>query len=251
MNSLNIEAPTNCPSCSSELVWKNDLLFCENTGCSGKDTQKVEHFAKTLKIKGLGPATINKLGLRSFFDIYTVSQDTLSSTLGSEKMAEKIYKEIDSSKGATLQEVLPAFSIPLIGKTASEKLCKVLNNLNELSTEVCSEAGLGPKATENLMDWFYEEYLEGYAMLPFSFQASKVKEVKSTKGIVCITGRLSSMTKGQAEKLLAEAGYLVKPSVTKDVTILINESGMESAKTKKARDMGVSIVTNLKTLMEN
>jgi hypothetical protein len=33
--------------------------------------------------------------------------------------------------------------------------------------------------------------------------------------------------------------------LTKDVTILINESGVESAKTKKARDSGVQIITNL------
>jgi hypothetical protein len=33
--------------------------------------------------------------------------------------------------------------------------------------------------------------------------------------------------------------------LTKDVTILVNESGVESAKTKKARDAGVQIITNL------
>jgi len=33
--------------------------------------------------------------------------------------------------------------------------------------------------------------------------------------------------------------------LTKDVTILVNESGIESAKTKKARDSGVQIITNL------
>jgi hypothetical protein len=33
--------------------------------------------------------------------------------------------------------------------------------------------------------------------------------------------------------------------LTKDVTILVNESGVESAKTKKARESGVEIITNL------
>ena len=246
---MKIEAPTNCPSCSSELVWRNDLLFCENPFCVGKETQKVEHFAKTLKIKGLGPATIAKLGITDLQQIYTLSLDNITELLGSEKMAEKLYKEIESSKSATLQEVLPAFSIPLIGKTASEKLCNVLNNIRDLSEVVCSEAGLGPKATENLMDWYYEGFLEGYSRLPFSFKSDR--KVVGSKGTVCITGRLSSVkTKGQAEKLLVEAGYKIKPSVTRDVTILLNESGMESAKTKKARDMGVSIITNLNQLIE-
>jgi len=47
---------------------------------------------------------------------------------------------------------------------------------------------------------------------------------------------------------LEAAGLNVKSSFTKDVTILVNESGIESAKTKKARDAGVQIVTNLKIL---
>ena len=222
------------------------MLYCENSNCSGKDSQRVEHFAKTLKIKGLGPATIEKLGITNILQIYSLSN--IAETLGSEKMAEKLYKEIESSKRATLQEVLPAFSIPLIGKTASEKLCNVLDDINNLSEAVCSEAGLGPKATENIMDWYYESFLEGYNRLPFSFKS--VKQAVGNKGVVCITGRLTSMTKGQAEKLLIDAGYRVKSSVTKDVTILLNESGMESAKTKKARDMGVSVITNLNQLIE-
>ena len=44
---------------------------------------------------------------------------------------------------------------------------------------------------------------------------------------------------------LEELGYVVKASLTKDVTILVNESGIESAKTIKARDSGVQIITNL------
>lgn len=247
---MEIKAPTNCPSCSSDLVWKNDLLFCENDLCSGKETQKLEHFAKTLKIKGLGPATIKKLGISGFIELYLLDLEAIKILLGSDKMAEKLFKEIEKSKQASLQEVLPAFSIPLIGKTASEKLCKVLDDFNNISDDICAQAGLGPKATQNLMDWYYECYLEGYNTLPFSFKSKELKKAVQNKGVVCITGKLLSMTKGQAEKLLLEAGYTVKQSVTKDVTILLNESGMESSKTKKARDSGVSIVTNLNTLLE-
>ena len=43
-------------------------------------------------------------------------------------------------------------------------------------------------------------------------------------------------------------GYLVKNSLTKDVTILVNESGVDSAKTQAALDRGVQIITNLKQL---
>jgi NAD-dependent DNA ligase len=243
---LKIQAPTNCPSCSSDLIWKNDLLYCENVSCEGQGVQKLEHFAKTLKIKGLGPATIDKLQLESIFDIYNMSLDLLTELLSSEKLAGKLFLEIEGSKAASLQEVLPAFSIPLIGKSASEKLCSVLYKLDDLSEGVCESAGLGPKATQNLMVWFREEYLPYYKSLPFSFASETSKPSTASMGIVCITGKLSSVkTKAEAEKALVEAGFSVRSSLTKEVTILLNESGIESAKTKKARDNGVSIFTNL------
>ena len=59
--------PTNCPSCNDELVWEKDQLFCHNTKCSGKTSKKIEHFASTLKIKGLGPRTVDKLQLIDYF----------------------------------------------------------------------------------------------------------------------------------------------------------------------------------------
>lgn len=249
---MKIQAPTHCPSCSSTLEWRNDLLYCENIACEGKSSQKLEHFAKTLKIKGLGPATIDKLQLESIFDIYEMDLDLLTELLSSEKLAGKLFLEIEGSKSASLQEVLPAFSIPLIGKSATEKLCTILRNLDELTVEKCEQAGLGPKATQNLMVWFRDEYIPYYKSLPFSFAstASEVTPSNTSMGIVCITGKLSSVkTKAEAERLLVEAGYTTKSSLTKDVTILLNESGLESAKTKKARDAGISIVTNLNNLI--
>ena len=54
----------------------------------------------------------------------------------------------------------------------------------------------------------------------------------------------------EAEKVLNQYGFVVKSSLTKDCTHLINESGIESAKTQTARDRGVIIITNVKQLLE-
>ena len=42
----------------------------------------------------------------------------------------------------------------------------------------------------------------------------------------------------------------VKDNLTKDVTILVNESGIASAKTKKAETMGITIINNIKDILE-
>ena len=246
-----ITPPTNCPICESVLEWEKDQLFCTNTNCSGKTSKRMEHFAKTLKIKGLGPRTIEKLKIGNLYDLYEMNLDLMIDLLQSEKLAVKLHREIQASKKVDLVDLLPAFSIKLIGTTASQKVCEKIDSLLELNEKVCSEAGLGPKATENLLDWFYEEWTDGYDRLPFRWQQLTKIEPKSTnKGIVCITGKLKSYrTKAAAKQVLEKKGYLVKNSLTKDVTILVNESGVESAKTQAARERGVQIITNLKTIL--
>ena len=242
-----IEAPINCPSCSSVLDEVNYLLYCKNPHCGEKVLKLIEHFAKTLKIKGLGPATVLKMEIMSLEELYSLSTKEIVARIGSERLAVKLVDELERSKNAPLNILLPAFSIPLIGKTASEKLSKVCIDIEEIDYETCREAGLGEKSTANLLKWIDEDFYQ-VSLLPFSFKFES-KPTNTSVNTVCITGKLISYkTKAEAHAALEAVGLNVKSSLTKDVTILVNESGIESAKTKKAREAGVQIVTNLKTL---
>jgi len=240
-----IEAPSNCPSCNSVLNEVNHLLYCVNPQCGEKALKLIEHFAKTLKIKGLGPASIKKLGIVSLEELYTLTLEEMEDSLSSSRLAVKLFGELERSQSAPLNVLLPAFSIPLVGKTASEKLSKVCNDIEEIDYEICRKAGLGEKTANNLCKWVDEEFYF-ISLLPFSFKFEQSVTPSATAGVVCITGKLVSYkTKAEAHQVLQELGYAVKTSLTKDVTILVNESGVESAKTTKARDAGVTIVTNL------
>lgn len=250
---ISIQPPTNCPSCFSVLAWSNNLVYCRNTLCPAQTSKKVEHFAKTLKIKGLGPSAVSKLGLTYIDDIYNLSLADIAEGLSSVKLAEKLYTEIQHSKKATLNELLPAFSIPLVGKTASSKLSTIIYNLNEITLDKCREAGLGEKTASNLMDWFHDEWKEELEFLPFSFQFdTSFNSGPGNLGVLCISGKLKSFpTKADATNLLTQMGYVVKSTVTKDVTILVNETGVESTKTLKARKAGLTIVTNLQHFLNH
>jgi DNA ligase (NAD+) len=240
-----IEAPTTCPSCSSVLEDVNFLLYCRNPHCGEKALKLIEHFAKTLKIKGLGPATIVKLDVLSLEELYNLTLDDIAHALGSDRLAVKLVEELERSRTAPLNVLLPAFSIPLVGKTATEKLSKVCTDIEEIDYELCRTAGLGEKTATSLCDWLENSFIE-VSLLPFSFEFEASVTPSTALGVVCISGKLTSYkTKAEAYKLLQELGYEVKTSLTKDVTILVNESGVESAKTTKARNAGVTIVTNL------
>lgn len=212
----------------------------------------IRHFASSLKIKGLGPATISKLQLTDINDIYTLNREDVITKLNSTALADKLLAQIENSKSADLQTLLGSFSIPLFGKTASEKVCSHINNIEEITEQKLLEAGLGEKAIQNFMYWFEDDFVHKYRDLPFTWKTSTTKTTKTTEGpVVVISGKLSSFsTKEVAKRALQKAGYTVKASITKDTDILVNESDIASAKTKKACAMGICIVTDINELLE-
>ncbi len=239
--------PVVCPACESKLELVNDQLFCRNPNCPAQWDKKVESFVSTLKIKGFGPATINKLQVQDYCEIYELSVSDIQEKLGSERLAVKLYDEIQKSKSSKLVDIIPAFSIPLIGRSASQKLCNTISHIDDISEKACTEAGIGPKATANLLKWLETEYYPSdyKTKLPFKWN-NKISKKKEVNGVVCISGKLKSYpTKAHAEKVLNSYGFVVKSSLTKDCGYLINESGIESAKTQTARDRGVKIINNL------
>jgi NAD-dependent DNA ligase len=145
-----------------------------------------------LKIKGLGPSTIAKLELSCFEDIYLLSLDNLIKELNSEKIAIKLFEEIELSKSRPLNSVLSAFGIPLIGKTAADKLSKVCSSIHDINEQTCKQAGLGEKATTNLLEWLNTNDIEN---LPFDlkFETPTVASI----GVICISGKLNSYTSKQ------------------------------------------------------
>lgn len=239
-----ITIPTHCPECSSLLVLINEQLFCKNSACPAQINGKLVHFAKTLGIKGLGEKTVEKLEMETLLDIYFLDEGMLSSLIG-EKLAVKLVNEIEKSKDSDFATVLSALSIPLIGNTASKKLAEFVNSFSEITQETCKEAGLGEKATNNLLNWLSTEYLELKDYFPFEFKQEK-KPQKEVIGTICITGKLTSFkNKADATLRLEQMGYKVVDTLTKEVSILVDESGKGSSKRKTAEERGLTIITDL------
>tara|TARA_B100001750_G_C15490070_1_gene590735 strand:- start:293 stop:2053 length:1761 start_codon:yes stop_codon:yes gene_type:complete len=70
------------------------------------------------------------------------------------------------------------------------------------------------------------------------------------KEVICITGPLLSFSsREEAKNALEKAGHEVKSSVTRSVTILVNETGVISSKSKKAASAGLPVINNLDFLI--
>jgi NAD-dependent DNA ligase len=248
---MRIEIPTECPCCNYPLELVNDQLFCRNTACSAQLNKKVEHFCKTLGIKGMGSRTVEKLGLSDITELFYLDQEQVVDSLGSEKVALKLLDEIERSKSADLATVIVSFSIPLVGSTASKKLCEVVTSVDEISYDTCKQAGLGDKVTQNLVAWLETDFQEMREFLPFSFKSQKSSSTNTNQKTICITGKLSSYkTKAEAYKSLEEAGYTPVESVTKSTNYLVDEEDKGSSKRKKAESLGITIITNLNNFLK-
>lgn len=236
-----IEIPKNCPSCNSPLETVNDQLFCRGTECPAQTLKRLQHFAKVVKIKGMGEKTLEKLDFDDISDIYTFSESYYVDNLG-ETIGRKLYKEVKNSTSTELGVALAAFSIPLIGETAAQKIASVVSSVTEITEETCKEAGLGPKATANLMDWLaYEEYKS----VPLNWISSNKKEAVESNGItVCITGKLRDYkNRSEASAYLSSLGFRCTDSVTQKTNVLISEEDKVSSKHEKAKKLNIPILT--------
>lgn len=248
---MKIEIPTCCPACSYKLELVKDQLFCRNTACDAQLGRKLEHFCKTLSIKGLGAKTLDKLGLSDITELYYLELEQLTEALASEKLATKLFDEINLSRSADLATVLASFSIPLVGNTAATKLCGVIKSIDEINYETCKQAGLGEKVTNNLISWLETEFPEMKEFLPFSFKVDNKPVISANAKRVCITGKLVSYkTKSEATQALVSAGYLVTETVTKLTDFLVDEDNKGSSKRTKADSLGITIIPNLNKFLK-
>jgi NAD-dependent DNA ligase len=248
---MRIEIPKNCPCCNYTLELVNDQLFCRNGACSAQLNKKVEHFCKALGLKGFGTKTVEKLNLGDITEIFALDVELLTNQLGSEKVATKLYDEIERAKTADLATVLSSFSIPLIGQTASKKIATVVKSVDEINTETCRLAGLGEKATANLMSFIEIDLPEIRQFLPFSFTSEQETATTVSGETVCITGKLKTFkTKALATAALTAAGYAVVESVTKTTNYLVDEDNKGSTKRTKAETLGITIINNLENFLK-
>lgn len=238
---MKIEIPTQCPSCNATLERVNDQLFCKNTNCSAQSNKRVMGFIKAMKIKGLGEKTVEKLGISSIRDIYTLDPSYMEEVLG-EKITEKLLAEIDKSKTATVSMFLAGMGIPLVGVSTAKKI--LTTNLEILTLESIMACGIGKKAASNLVKWINTEYKSTYKHLPINLTLDDVDTKALDLGyVVCITGKVPGYTKAKIAEELTNKGVKVVGSVTKNTTHLICNERKGTLKEKKAESLNIPIVT--------
>lgn len=240
-----LDIPTNCPACGSELIRENDQLFCTYIDCDAQSSKKLRHFAKTMKIMGLGAKTIEKLEILSIEELYNLTYDDILSSLDSEKLANKLIAEIEKSKQPSLETFIVSLGIPLVGKSVSKKLAEVVTSLWDVDAKACNSAGLGEKVTANLLQWL-EDNAEKYKQLPITITKKEpTAPVAEHLFTVCITGKLKEFaSRAKAKEYLEPLGISVLGAVSSKIDYLVCDAeDSASSSYKKAEKLGKPIIT--------
>lgn len=233
-----IKIPNNCPSCGSTLIRKKDQLYClENC----QTDQRVVDFCKKVGIKGLGIKSCEKLDVTDYKDLFNLTETEFENILG--KNGLKIYSQIQTLKTnkIDLGTFLSAMSIPLIGKAIGEKV----NLTSSLTFGELRRVGIGEKASNNILNWLENNSIPNFVTIN-QINESSINQL----GTVCISGKLTSYkNKSEAKSILEANGYRVVDSISKKVDYLINESGIESSKTKKANQYDIPVITDIAIIL--
>ena len=268
-----IEAPTviipeYCPVCGDKTEIKQDndtkVLVCTNDNCKGKLLGKLTHFVSknAVNIDGLSESTLEKfikLGwLTKFIDIYHLdinkSEMIKLDGFGKHSVA-KLMKAIENSRNTTLDRFIYALSIPLIGNSASKTIAKHFD-YNLYAVLDAYENGFDWTQLDdfgNAMHCSINEYLEKhigevYKLADeFNFEKLETKfnsNALSGKTFV-ITGSLNHFAnRDEAKEKIEAAGGKVSGSVSAKTSYLVNNDiDSTSGKNKKAKELGVPIIT--------
>ena len=203
------------------------------------NTSKVlEHFIKTLDIKGLGPASVQKMGLTHPVDLFEGQNWGKLGANGS-----KVEAEIERTKTKPYDIVLASLGMSGVGRRAAKLIVSKIpafRNLRDIETTEIK--GIGPSTVESVLSWL-DENEEWVNTLPLQLEQNvTVEDVVGTPARnVCITGKLD-MTRGDLGDRLEKFGFKVTSTVTKDCYALITGGDTTSSKYKRAVTLGITII---------
>lgn len=272
--SSKLEIPCTCPACGGQTQERqiNDAasLYCMNPDCAAKKIKAFAHFVSrdALNIEGLSEATLEKFIGKGFIHEYSdifhldMHKDAITTMEGfGEKSYQNLIASIEKARVTTLPKLIYSLGITGIGLAGAKLICKHFDQdfdkMLEADTEQLSEIdGIGGVLADAFVSYFADaegNLVQVRKLLEeLSIEKQEASGDDSMKGMsFVITGSLNHFANRDALKeIIEQKGGKVTGSVTGKTTLLINNDiTSSSSKNKKAKELGVEIVTE-DTFME-
>jgi len=266
--SNNIEIPEHCPVCGGETSIKNDndikTLYCINDECLAKQIKSFTHFVSrdALNIKGLSEATIEKLiakGLiKELADIFHIERykDIITEMEGfGEKSFNNLVNSVNKARKTTAARLLYSFGITNIGLSNAKLISRKFGDdwekiQNAKYEELIEISGIGEVMAKNYVKFFSDEkkkvIVEDVLKEVEIETSSKTSSTQIFENYnFAITGAVEHFkNRDELKAAIEERGGKVTSSVTSKTNYLINNDNLSnSSKNKKAKELGIEIIT--------
>ena len=273
--SNNVEIPAVCPVCggATEIRQVNEVqsLYCTNEKCAAKRIKSFTLFVSrdAMNIDGLSEATLEKLidmgFIHEYADLYHLDryQDRIVELEGfGEKSYQNLIASIEASRKTILSRVIYGLGIANIGVANAKMLCRYfsydLERMRSAGVETLSAIeGIGDVIASAFVDYMKDadnQQKIDHLMPELTLEVPVMEEGSQTmQGLnFVITGSLNHFgNRSDLKELIEDRGGKVTGSVTGKTTALINNDVTStSSKNKKAKELGVPILSEEDFLTE-
>lgn len=262
-----VKPPCRCPVCESATEIKNEngveTLHCPNPQCPAKRIKAFTHFVSrnAMNIEGLSEATLEKLVdegmVREFADLFELDRwrDRIVTMEGfGEKSFENLLTAAEKASHTTPTRLLFSLGIPNIGSANAKMIAgecrndwEKIRNLTE--EELIGIDGIGDVMAKAYVEFFHDE--ERLAIIERLLEKLTLDESFEESGgslaglTFVITGKVHHFeNRDKVKEAIEKAGGKTSSSVSSRTSYLINNDiSSGSSKNKKAKELGVPIIT--------
>ena len=251
--------PTSCPECGTHAERRADEVAwrCPNALCPALQREKIIYFVSrgAMDIEGVGEALVSTMlqhGLiRDAADLYYLTEaQLLSLPRTGKRSVTNALAAIERSKGQSLERLITALGIPLVGEKVAFTLSREFKNLDTLmsaiSEELTAVPEVGEKMAESITAFFAAEenriIVEKLrsAGVNFTYHSQVQGTALSGKTFV-ITGTLPGISREEAAEMVLAHGGAVAGSVSRKTDYLL-AGEKAGGKLDKAHGLGVPVI---------
>ncbi len=264
----NVKIPETCPVCggATHIQKANDVetLYCTNEECQAKKLKLFTLFVSrnALNIDGLSEATLEKFIGRGFIhefaDIFELDkhrEEIVEMEGFGIKSYENLMAGIAEAQKTTQPRLLYGLGIPNVGVANAKMICKAFQyNLGKIRSadaeELAAVDGIGPVIGKTVAEYFASE--KNSSMLDRLLEKLEIEipDIEASEQVFAgmnfvITGSVQHYSnRNEMKSLIEEKGGKVTGSVTSKTTYLINnDAASSSSKNKKAKALGIPIIS--------
>lgn len=259
-SSGSIVIPDRCPSCQHMLEFDEVRLRCPHTiGCPAQQIGTILNWIRAVEIDDLSEKRLKAMMdlelIHGPADLYVLSvEDLLKLPQTKEKLAQKLFQNIQKTKKLPLQRFLHGLGIEGMGITTWEKLLESIKNptlegvMSLDENVILGIHGFAEKSAQDLVKGLRERkslisqlLKNGIEVLPYLAKQTKKTPISGYNFV--ITGALS-VPREEISQKIKDAGGKVGSGVTSSTYALVtNDKEATSSKMKKAQELGVKVIS--------